>query len=144
MIAYANPPRTPRPIAAEHAYIAQSPAGTYLRKLEEAQRAHLRQRAVFADLEALRTEAKQDDWAGREGKAIQPGSYLLARALLESLIPYFQTPELIAGDAPLCLRAKSARKAAKFRRAARPREANAARPLRGAAPAWGRRAPKPA
>jgi len=49
---------------------------------------------LFADLEALRAEAKQDDWAGREGKAIQPESYLLARAILESLIPYFETPEL--------------------------------------------------
>jgi len=50
----------------------------------------------------------------------------------------------VAGVAPLCLPAKSARKAAKFRRAARPREANSARPLRSAAPAWGRGAPKPA
>jgi len=43
----------------------------------------------------------------------------------------------VAGVAPLCLPAKSARKAAKVRRAARPRGTNSARPLRGAAPAWG-------
>ncbi len=53
-------------------------------------------------------------------------------------------PQHFAGVAPLCLLAKSARKAAKFRRAARPREANSARPQRRAAPTWGPRAPKSA
>ncbi|HUX68307.1 MAG TPA: PAS domain S-box protein [Terriglobales bacterium] len=50
----------------------------------------------------------------------------------------------LAGVAPLCLLAKSARKAAKFRRAARPRETNSARHQRSAAPTWGPGAPESA
>ncbi len=53
-------------------------------------------------------------------------------------------PTRFAGVAPLCLLAKSARKAAKFRRAARPRETNPARLQRSAVRAWGHGAPKSA
>ncbi|HUX68511.1 MAG TPA: hypothetical protein VMV31_13570, partial [Terriglobales bacterium] len=57
---------------------------------------------------------------------------------------YSSNGQRFAGVAPLCLPAKSARKAAKFRRAARPRGTNSARPQRRAAPAWGHGAPKSA
>jgi len=89
-------------------------------------------------------------------QARYPGQrvFVVRHADYAYLVPYVEdeqwtflktiVPSRFAGVAPLCLRAKSARKAAKFRRAARPREANSARPLRSAAPAWGRRAPKPA
>ncbi|MGH9487691.1 MAG: hypothetical protein ACRD04_08905 [Terriglobales bacterium] len=63
-------------------------------KITEAQRAHARERAIFADLEALWSEAAVDNWAGRDGKALLPGAYWKALDVLEAVLPIAPSPEL--------------------------------------------------
>ena len=71
-----------------------SPAALDLSSLMAALRADVCRRAIFLDLEALRSEASLLDWVGREGDPISEGAFLQAQRLLEAFVLQFPAPEL--------------------------------------------------
>lgn len=91
MIVFREPPNQP---SVRCQYAPVSDAAFALQKLTLTQRAHTRQRAVFADLDALWNDAATENWAGRDGAKLMPGAFWRAQEFLQAIVFTAPAPEL--------------------------------------------------